>query len=113
MIVETIFTASNTLAALVPMDVLAGLPDPDPVQPPGTEGLTDIMGWARWVALVVCILGLFAAGAIMAVSSRRGEGGELCRQGGLAAGRDHRHLGSRGSRRLPRSVTGDAHEHRR
>ncbi|HLR97355.1 MAG TPA: hypothetical protein VK053_22730 [Jiangellaceae bacterium] len=74
MIIEAISTAGD-IAALVPAHVSA-LPDPDPIQPPGTEGLTAILGWARWVALAVCILGLFAAGALMAVSSRRGEGGE-------------------------------------
>lgn len=75
MIVETI-TAAGGLAALVPTEVFAGLPNPDAIQPPGTEGFTAILGWAKWIALAVCILGLFAAGAFMAVQSRRGEGGE-------------------------------------
>ena len=82
MIIEAISTGGD-LAGLVPADVTA-LPDPDPLQPPGTEGLTSILGWARWVALAVCILGLFAAGALMAVSSRRGEGGEHVGKIGMA-----------------------------
>ena len=57
------------------MAVMA-LPDPAPIQPPGTAGLTSIMGWAKWIALAVCILGLIAAGAMMAINSRRGEGSE-------------------------------------
>lgn len=66
---------------------LAGaLPDPDAVQPPGTEGFTTIMGWAKWVALAVCILGLIAAGALMAIQSRRGEGGEHVGKIGMALG---------------------------
>lgn len=85
MIVETITTAAG-LAPLVPLDVLAALPDPDPIQPPGTEGFTAILGWAKWVALAVCILGLFAAGALMAVQSRRGEGGEHVGKIGMALG---------------------------
>lgn len=64
--------AVNHLVAIVPMD----LPDPAPVQPPGTSAFTDLMGWAKWVGLAVCILGLIAAGAMMAIQSRRGEGGE-------------------------------------
>lgn len=83
MMVETIAAAGN-LAAAVPLDVFAGLPDPAPTQPPGTEGLTAILGWAKWVALAVCIFGLFAAGAMMAVQSRRGEGGEHVGKIGMA-----------------------------
>ena len=56
--------------------VPAALPNPDPIQPPGTAGFTMLMGWAKWVALAVCILGLFIGGAMMAIQSRRGEGGE-------------------------------------
>lgn len=63
---------------------LFALPDPDAIQPPGTEGFTALMGWAKWVALAVCILGLFAAGALMAIQSRRGEGGEHVGKIGMA-----------------------------
>lgn len=73
------------LVAAVPGDVTA-LPNPDPVPPPGTEGFVDIMGWARWVALAICILGLVAAGAMMAIQSRRGEGGEHVGKIGMALG---------------------------
>lgn len=62
------------------------IPSPSPVQPPGTEGLTTILGWAKWVALAVCILGLFMAGALMAIQSRRGEGGEHAGKIGMALG---------------------------
>ena len=68
--------------ALLPLQV----PDPNPVQPPGTEGFTSIMGWAKWVALAVCVLGLIAAGALMAIQSRRGEGGEHVGKIGMALG---------------------------
>ena len=62
------------------------VPNPPAVQPPGTEGFTTIMGWAKWVALAICILGLFAAGALMAIQSRRGEGGEHVGKIGMALG---------------------------
>lgn len=71
-----------TLPSLLPLQ----LPDPDPVQPPGTEGFNDVMGWGKWVALAVCILALFAAGAMMGIQSRRGEGGEHVGKIGMALG---------------------------
>ncbi len=70
------------LATILPADV----PNPDATQPPGTDGFTTVMGWAKWVGLAVCILGLFAAGAMMAMQSRRGEGGEHVGKIGMALG---------------------------
>ncbi|MBX9244626.1 hypothetical protein ICW40_07360 [Actinotalea ferrariae] len=66
--------------------ILTAVPDPSPVQPPGTEGLTSIMGWVKWVALAICIIGLIIAGAMMAIQSRRGEGGEHAGKIGMALG---------------------------
>lgn len=66
--------------------VIAGVPDPAPVQPPGTEGLVSIMGWVKWVALAICVIGLVVAGAMMAIQSRRGEGGEHAGKIGMALG---------------------------
>ena len=78
----TLTQAATDVVALLPLQV----PDPNPVQPPGTEGVTSIMGWAKWVALAVCVLGLIAAGALMAIQSRRGEGGEHVGKIGMALG---------------------------
>lgn len=64
--------------------IVAQIPDPDPIQPPGTQGFNAILGWAKWVALAICILGLFAAGALMSINSRRGEGGEHVGKIGMA-----------------------------
>jgi len=72
-----------------PLEVLIPLAppgNPTAAQPPGTQGLNAIMGWAKWVALAICILGLVAAGAMMAVNSRRGEGGEHVGKIGMALG---------------------------
>ena len=69
----------SALAAAADLSLHAlplAVPNPDPIQPPGTEGFTTVMGWAKWIALAMCVLGLFAAGALMALHSRRGEGGE-------------------------------------
>lgn len=77
---HSVITAANDLLTTLH----AQLPDPEPVRPPGTDGFITLMGWAKWVALAVCILGLFAAGAMMAVQSRRGEGGEHVGKIGMA-----------------------------
>ena len=71
-LVTAVIQTMADVAAVLPAD----LPNPDPVQPPGTDGFTAIMGWGKWVALAVAILALFAAGAMMGINSRRGEGGE-------------------------------------
>lgn len=63
---------------------IMSLPDPDAVQPPGTDGFISIMGWLKWVALALCIIGLIVAGALMAVNQRRGEGGEHASRIGFA-----------------------------
>lgn len=57
--------------------IIAAVPNPGQgSQPPGTEGFQTILKWAAWVGLAVCVLGVIIAGGSMAVSSRRGEGGE-------------------------------------
>lgn len=62
--------------------IILAAPDiPDPGNgsaPPGVgDAFEDVMGWAKWVALGLVVLGLIATGALMAINSRRGEGGEL------------------------------------
>lgn len=73
--------ATETATQLLPL-----MPDPDPLQPPGTEGFTSIMAWVKWIALAVCVIGLIAVGAMMAIQGRRGEGGELAGKIGMALG---------------------------
>ena len=82
----TVFNELLTQVATLPSLLPLQLPDPDPVQPPGTEGFNDVMGWGKWVALAICILALFAAGAMMGIQSRRGEGGEHVGKIGMALG---------------------------
>jgi hypothetical membrane protein len=62
-----------TQLLLVPMDVV---PTPIAEQPPGTEKVATLLGWGKWVGLAMCVGGLMVAGAMMAINSRRGEGGE-------------------------------------
>ncbi|MBL5975506.1 MAG: hypothetical protein ACTHX2_00695 [Microbacterium sp.] len=81
-VLVTAIQTAVEVAAVLPAD----LPNPDPVQPPGTDGFTSIMGWAKWVALAVAILALFAVGAMMGLNSRRGEGGEHVGKIGMILG---------------------------
>jgi hypothetical protein len=57
---------------------LAAVPDPgDGTMPPGFAAFQTVMGWAKWIALGVAVLGLILLGASMTISARRGEGGEI------------------------------------
>ena len=81
--IATILSTTNDVVMALP---IATFIDVDPTQPPGVDGFVTIMGWAKWVALAICILGLIAAGAMMSINSRRGEGGEHVGKIGMALG---------------------------
>ena len=66
---DTITTFSSS-GLMLPLE----LPNPDPVQPPGTDAISTILGWAKWIGLVMAIFGIIIVAIIMSVSSRRGEG---------------------------------------
>lgn len=60
-------------AVITPLNV----PDPGAgTAPPGFENFTVIMGWAKWISLGLLVMALIFAGVRMAISNRRGEGGE-------------------------------------
>lgn len=82
MINPELVTAFTNWLTLIPLDI----PNPPPAMPEGLGGFITIMGWAKWVALAVCVLGLVAAGAMMAINARRGEGGEHVGRIGMALG---------------------------
>lgn len=54
------------------------VPDPGTGEaPPGAEGgFLLILRWVFWLSLGACVAGLVGAGAYMAISFSRGEGGE-------------------------------------
>ena len=51
------------------------VPTPTDGPPPGAEKFQEVMGWVKWVALGVAIIGIMIIGAKLAFESRRGEGG--------------------------------------
>jgi hypothetical protein len=76
-------TIADTVNAIIPADV----PDPgNGTAPPGFEKFQAVMGWAKWVALGVVIIGLFVIGTKLAIESRRGEGGAHLGALGMAMG---------------------------
>lgn len=54
----------------------ANVPNPGPQQPPGTSGISDILGWIRWISLAICVGALMAIGAMMAIPSVREHAGD-------------------------------------
>ena len=55
-------------AALLP------LIDITPTQPPGTEKITQILGYVAWGAGVVCLIGILFVAGKLAINARHGEG---------------------------------------
>lgn len=49
--------------------------NPAPARP-GYAGLETVLEWVAWTSLGICVLSLMAAGAMIALRARRGEGGE-------------------------------------
>lgn len=74
----------DTLTALAPMTVI--IPDPAPVQPPGTGGFTTFMGWLKWGGYAVGAAALICLAIMMMIKGRRGEGSELMTWGARIAG---------------------------
>ncbi|WP_199237107.1 TrbC/VirB2 family protein [Kribbella antiqua] len=56
-------------------EVANQIPTIDP-EPPGHEKLDGVVTWVKWIAYLICGLGIIIAGAMMAIGQRRGEGGE-------------------------------------
>lgn len=77
-------TATDTVLAAAVR--LAQIPQPTGIQPPGTEGLSTILGWVAWGVTFVCVVGVFLVAGKMAISHRRGEGGESVGQLGWVMG---------------------------
>ena len=53
----------------------AAAPTPGQQQPPGTQGLTTMLGWGGWGVSFVCVAGILVVAGMMALKHRRGEGG--------------------------------------
>ena len=68
-----LFIAGTVLLGAAP--AYAAAPTPGQQQPPGTQGLTTMLGWGGWGVSFVCVAGILVVAAMMALKHRRGEGG--------------------------------------
>ncbi|MGA7207021.1 MAG: hypothetical protein WBX27_20610 [Specibacter sp.] len=68
----TLMSAAVDFAAAMP----AQIPDPAPVQPPGTQGFTTALAWIKWIGFALAGVALVIVAIRMFFASRRGEGGE-------------------------------------
>lgn len=71
---SALLIAHDTFTTLA-QSVLATVPEPIDGAPPGAEKFQEVMGWVKWVALGVAVIGIMIIGAKLAIESRRGEGG--------------------------------------
>ncbi|TFC02727.1 hypothetical protein [Cryobacterium sp. MDB2-33-2] len=70
---SALLIAHDTLSHII---IAAGeVPTPIDGTPPGAEKFQEVMGWVKWVALGVAVIGIMIIGAKLAIESRRGEGG--------------------------------------
>jgi hypothetical protein len=75
--VSSLATTTTSLVASGRSRLLAAdIPAPTGIQPPGTEGLTTILGWIAWGVTFLCVVGVFFVAGSMAFAHRRGEGSE-------------------------------------
>lgn len=66
-------TAFDLLPAIADT-IAAGIPNPPPEQPPGTDGVTTVLSWLKWIGYVVVAGAIIVGGIYIALQSRRGEG---------------------------------------
>ena len=83
---STTLTTHDLLASGYHHLLAADIPAPTGIQPPGTEGLTTILGWIAWGVTFLCVVGVFLVAGRMAFSHRRGEGSEAVGQLGWVMG---------------------------
>jgi len=59
------------------VNTVSDVPDPgNGSAPPGFEKFTAVMGWVKWVALGVAVIGIIVIGAKLTIGANRGEGGQ-------------------------------------
>jgi hypothetical protein len=70
--VSTTPTTHDLLASGYRRLQAADIPAPTAIQPPGTEGLTTILGWIAWGVTFLCVVGVFFVAGSMAFAHRSG-----------------------------------------
>lgn len=75
-VLDVLVTALSHVAA-------SGIPDPAPVQPPGTEGFITGMGWLKWGGFALGVVALIVAGVMIMFARQRGEGHDMLQKIGM------------------------------
>lgn len=68
----SILDTTRTQLYATQADVLAQF-DVNPEAPPGTEGITRVIGYVAWGAFGICLIGFIIAAATMGIKHGRGE----------------------------------------
>ena len=71
-----------------PDGIEGGIDDSDPAEPGqhhtlAGQDVPELLNWATWISLGICVLALVALGATMAIKQRRGEGAEHANKLGI------------------------------
>jgi hypothetical protein len=69
-----LLVAHDTFTTIA-QSILTTVPEPIDGTPPGAEKFQAVMGWVKWGALGVAVIGIMIIGGKLAIESRRGEGG--------------------------------------
>ena len=72
MALPELIAATTHLLGVLPLQI----PNPDPVQPPGTQGVETILAWLKWIGFAVVAGAIIVGGIGIAVALRRGEAGD-------------------------------------
>lgn len=62
----------STVTTLATTFLGATLPNPNPEQPPGTQGLVTVIDWIAWIALFAGLAGFLASAGYLAFASWSG-----------------------------------------
>lgn len=69
MALPEIIYAANHLLGVIPMQI----PNPEPIKPPGTDGVTTLLAWIKWIGFAVAGGSIVVAGILVAVAIGRGD----------------------------------------
>lgn len=69
MALPELINTANQIFGLIPMQI----PNPDPVQPPGTRGVSTILAWLKWIGFAVVGGAIIVGGIGIAVALQRGQ----------------------------------------
>lgn len=58
------------------VNLAVDIPNPPATQPPGTGGVSNILGYVKWTAIVALVIILIVTTIVYVIQSRRGDGSQ-------------------------------------